>query len=206
MKAPAVSPLVVGCLIRASAALAGNYPNPSIGRLQNNPLNAATPAAGDALVWNGAAWVPQRIAGQPSEPKPFLILPLATVTRREANVYEVWFNIDAPGNLAEIRELTRENLRISDETENAPTFLENVRFRNPARQTRNVFEVVIVPADQTEPDYMRFAFDVNRTRVVADNNELTLLEYMERNNIRFAGFFEGNLATVFVRGAGARRG
>jgi len=193
----------------AGGDLTGTYPKPTISELQGNPVQASSPNTGDALVWNGTAWTPTPQRPSPTEAKPFLILPLATVTRRDTNFYEIWFNIDAPGNLAEIKGLNREDLRIFDETEASPTFLDEVRHSPNLvnRITRNVFLVQIISgaASPREPDFMRFRFDVNKIRVSFRNEEMTLLEYAEKTNTRFLGFLEGNFATAFVRGSGARQ-
>ncbi len=188
----------------AGGDLSGTYPNPAISNLQGKPVQASSPNTDDALVWNGTAWTPQRIRPTTTPPAPFMILPLATVTRRGENIYEIWFNIDAPGNLAEIKELNRESLRIVDETETAPTFLEEIAHATRPLG-RNLFAVSLRATTQTEPNFLRFSFDVNRINVSVGNEETTLIRYAEKNNIKFTGFLQGNLATVFVRGSGNPR-
>ena len=185
----------------AGGDLGGTYPNPLIANLQGNRVQAGSPNTGDALVWNGTAWTPQ--SQQTPQNDPFLILPLATVTRID-NAYEVWFNIDAPGNLAEIKTLNTENLKIFDETDSPQPFLADVRFTT-RRFIRNVFIVSLVLQNQPEPNFMRFDFDVNKTIVSIRNNDFTLLDYAQQNNIKFSGYFKGDLATVFVRGSGQRQ-
>ncbi|WP_420125856.1 hypothetical protein [Longimicrobium sp.] len=52
----------------ASGDLAGTYPGPSIGRLQGQTLDAAQPAQGQVLMFNGSAWMPAHPAGLPTGP------------------------------------------------------------------------------------------------------------------------------------------
>jgi len=46
----------------AGGDLTGTYPNPEVARLRGRDVSSNAPAAGQALIWNGAAWAP---AGPP---------------------------------------------------------------------------------------------------------------------------------------------
>jgi hypothetical protein len=192
----------------AGGDLAGAYPNPVITMLQGKAVKADSPNTGDMLVWNGSSWSPQAQPQIPTTPtaKPELILPLATITRIENNTYEIWFNIDAPGNLARVSGFKESHLRIFDENDGPAPFTTPVRCRIIPR-VRNVFLAsLVLGANQPEPDRMRFNFDIREIVVeVTVNNAvdtMPLFTYAEKNDIKFVGFLEGRLATVFVRGTG----
>ncbi len=186
----------------AGGDLAGTYPKPSVVKLQGRDVSNLNPAEGDTLVFTNGVWTPKK--PNQTQAKPALILPLATVTRRDNNLYEVWFNIDAPGNLAEIRELNSDLMKVFDETDTPSPFLTEIR-NVPGRFVRNVFQVKIaLGANQLEPNFLRFNFNVNKIRVVFRNADLSLIEYAEKNNIKFSGYLEGEFATVFARGSGGR--
>ena len=190
----------------AGGDLSATFPNPTVSRLQGNSVAANAPNVGEALIWNGTAWTPQVIPQTPSQPpKPQIILPLATVTRVDNNIYEIWFNIDAPGNLAQIVDFKVSHLRILDETDTPATFIDPVRFRLTP-DVRNVFIATLaLTQNQPEPDRMRFDFDAERIIVEFNGNQTPLLEYADKNDIKFAGYLSGRTITVFVRGL-ARRG
>jgi len=191
-------------------------PPPSIALDGLTDVVVPTPAEGQVLTFRNNQWVAQTPATAPTPTaKPELILPLATVTRIDNNIYEIWFHIDAPGNLARVSGFKEGHLQIFDETNNPTTFtsaLNEYRFRFSTITTatpRNVFVAnLTLQQGQIEPDRMRFRFDIGEIMVEPNSNRpsdtMSLLEYARRNNIQFTGFLEGQFVTVFVRGLANR--
>lgn len=52
----------------ATGDVSGTYPNLTVVGLQGNPVDAAAPAAGEAVVWDGAKWSPTAAGGDVTGP------------------------------------------------------------------------------------------------------------------------------------------
>lgn len=136
-----------------------------------------------------------------------MILPLATITRLQRNFYEVWFNIDAPKNSAEVDIILDEDerqkyLSVTEETNFASGYLNEIPQSISRTTFRNVFNVSL---QGLESRYMRFTFFLSEIMVKVEDAEsaMSLAEYARRNSIQFIGG-EGKTATIFVHVTGQR--
>ena len=113
----------------ASGDLTGTYPGPTVARLQGRSVSNTTPTRNEVLTWDGTAWIPQ-----PVPP----LLPFVSVSHVDAPgsndiIFELWFNIDAPGNNFEIPSLGRDDFEVLEETE-VPPFLATRAVSIPVRK------------------------------------------------------------------------
>lgn len=181
----------------AGGDLNDKYPNPMIAALQGNPIKANAPSKGDILLFDGSQWITQT-------PAAFIILPLATITMITSNSYEIWFNIAAPKNQAEVGDFPREALTVSGETDTASLVDRNFSKPVPghAGLKRNVYLVTFL--DNQNVNFMRFIFHTNLIKLKTPGG--TLAEYAEQSSIKFAGneFETSGLATIFVRSSNIR--
>lgn len=194
-------------------------PAPSLDNLSDVALPSPL-TDGQVLMFRNGSWTAETPTPTPTPTDTrFLILPLATVTRREQAVgnrpgvfYEVWMNIDAPGNLAEVLKLNPELLSIvaetNTDTSSPQTFLTSqIDYDLIPKQFKNVFTLQLkLQPRQAEPNFMRFRFNMVERIVSFRGREISLAEYAERNGIKFSGYLEGKFATVFVRGAELKLG
>lgn len=179
----------------AGGDLTEAYPNPTIKRLQGNPVEAASPNTNDVLIWSGTAWVsgPQTSTG--NAPR---LLPFATIDYVQRFwEFDIWFNIDAPENQAEIKELTTDQVSARMETEQNP-FLRDASIRNIKRLSRNLFRISLDDHPAGLISKLRFDFNITVIDVTHGRNTDTVEKYALDSNIRFMGQSE-KIVTIFVR-------
>lgn len=142
----------------AQGDLSGKYSAPIVAALQGNKVTPGVPPANSVLMFKGGAWTPSALPEpQPAPPQPLpaqkteVILPLATISRVRDLVYEIWFNVDAPGNLVRVVDFKENQLQIHDETDTAPTFLTNRFTFKFEPGVRNVFVCTLAMPGVTIP-------------------------------------------------------
>ncbi|MGC2236366.1 MAG: hypothetical protein WA584_09405 [Pyrinomonadaceae bacterium] len=196
----------LGQVLQSSAVaggdLSGTFANLSIVRLQGKSVSAAAPNVNDALVWNGTNWVPKP---QTAQAQVISVLPIATVTRRDNNFFEIWFNVDVPENLVTMEKFPdgdETRIIVEGETDLAPNFLSPIPIKATSTNIRNVVQVSL---QKPEMAYMRFKFMLGLIKVVVEGTPgvTTLQAYANKNSIRFLGSEKEDSATVFVRVEGA---
>ncbi len=186
-------------------------------------VNAAAPVDGQVLTRQGAAWVAAPIPPAAAVTLP-VTLPLATVTFSDANTtelfFELWFNLDAPANRAEVADpnsITNSLQPLAEMNAPGPGFLRRLAINSvqqvqipaappqPALAVRNRFtiRIGIVNDRRVSMDLLRFNFDISNLQVITDGaagSQQSLLNFANRNNIRYEGFDGQNTVTLFVRG------
>lgn len=177
---------------RAGQDLRGTYADPFVAGLQGRPVANAAPNLRDVLTWTGGQW----------EPTPIRVLPFANIVRVDVRLYEIWFNIDAPGNAEEIEKLVEDQFDVSRETDTPTAFLTKINLAQPQRgqppaiqrTRRNVFQVALA----AESELLRFVFKAGSIKLASGP---VVTEYAHKAGIQFIGSGEKDTITVFVRGS-----
>jgi hypothetical protein len=190
---------VVQLAAQAGGDLTGTFSALSIAKLQGKNVSAGAPNTGDALVWNGTNWAPAKVTAAAPQ---LNYLPLATITRRDNNFYQLWFNIDAPRNAAAVEKFDEQgeltNIVIQGEDATAPNFLTDIPAVIASTAQRNVFDITL---KKPEMSFMRFTFALTKISVKVQGVPLSmsLANYAKQNNIKFLGTEKDDVATIFVR-------
>jgi hypothetical protein len=186
-------------------------------------VNAPAPIDGQVLTRQGTEWIAAPIP--PAAPVTLpILLPLAAVTFTDSTttdlIFDLWFNLDAPANRAEVidvNSITNNLQPLAEMNAPGPGFLRRLAVNSvqqvqippappqPALAVRNRFTVRIgvVNDRRVSMELLRFNFDISNLQVITDgatNTQQSLLSFASRNGIRYHGFDGQNTVTLFVRG------
>jgi hypothetical protein len=202
-----------GCQCKTESASPITSPsilNPSMSAAHGHSLSslsdvaASSPTDGQILIFRGRKWTAEKPPESESTQFP-LLLPLATVNLAKPDgIFDIWFNIDAPNNLAEIREgdLKMEQIipqiELEERTNPDSPFLQEVSAQELERLGRNLFRIQLKGFSQDEIPKLRFDFDIENINIfTGEETAVSIQKYARKHNIRFLGESK-NKVTVFV--------
>jgi hypothetical protein len=124
-----------------------------------------------------------------------LLLPFVTISPLGDRQYELWFNIDAPGNKHKIAKLSiapnANQIGVYRETGTTPNYRAKITPTSINPTVRNVF-IITLPQIS---NYMRFIFDLSKINL---ESRESLKTYALNSGINFIGQ-KGDEVTAFVR-------
>ena len=170
----------------AGGDLTGTYPDPTVARLHGRPVSNAAPSRNEVLTWNGTAWEPRSVPP---------LLPFVSIVRLDNNIFELWFNIDAPNNTFEIPSLNSSHFQVFEETDVQP-FLSRINVTSINRIQRNLFRATL----ERRAALLRFMFNLQTIEVREGPTGQPMITYVVASGIKFMGHDGANIVTAFVRG------
>ncbi len=134
-------------------------------------VTSTNPQEGDVLTRVGTDWIPKK---QEAQAQALRYLPFVTITpvNVKKKEFELWFNIDAPKNKVEIKDIKAdkktENILIFEENDDSQleylSKIEGFKIRKLVR--RNVYKVIL----PTESDITLLRFIFNLKQITIDRN------------------------------------